>query len=75
VKPKTVDSEIEQYRNFLLDWTELVAAGVAPGGLLEIVRDHLEAVICLAEEAPEARQAECQYLVERYEALMRRLMN
>ena len=69
-----VDRELATYRRRLMECASLYAAGRRET-LAALARVDMEDMIFLAEEVPDHRRAECEYLVERYESLLQRLMH
>jgi hypothetical protein len=72
--PVHVETEIEHYRARLEQLAECVASEQRTD-LYEEVRADADALICLMEEVPEPWHPGLQYLLERYENLMRSLLN
>lgn len=70
-----IDDEIESYRALLLHWAEVAAQGDWPVGFYQMVRDRTDALICLLDEVPESRRWEIEYVVDRFEALQRSILN
>lgn len=75
MRAELVDEEIESYRALLLHWAEIAAQGEWPLGFFQMVRNRTDALICLLEEAPENRRWEIEYMVDRFEALQRSILN
>lgn len=71
---ETIDRHLELYRDNAASIAMLIEAG-RPPGLDVIVRDHMEDLIHLAEEVPNDRRAEVDYLIDRYEAMLKSVRN
>lgn len=75
MKRETIDQELERYRSHALHFAGLLAAGLRFPELVGDVRAYMEDLICLAEEAPDDRRAEIEYLIDRFDALQKRMLN
>lgn len=68
-----IDREVTLFRQSLFSMAERLAEGDRLP--YEEVRNEVDALVCLMEEAPAKKQPKIAYLVERYEALLRKLVN
>jgi hypothetical protein len=75
VKREAVDQDLDRYRRHALHFAGLLAAGLRFPELVGNVRDLMEDLICLMEEAPEDRRAEIEYLIDRFDELQKRMLN
>jgi hypothetical protein len=70
-----VDQELSRYHGLALHLAELLAEGVLAPEHAGQIRAHIDALTCLLEEAPDDRQAHVEYLIDRFGALWRRVIN
>jgi len=69
---EAIDRELAKHRERLMNCAALVEIG-SPEGLGVIVRSHMEDAGFLALEVPDDRRGEVEYLIERYEALLKQV--
>lgn len=73
---EAVEQCLEEGRDALVLLAELLAGGKRSSGEVFVrARAELDALVCLLDETPEARRDEVEYLIERYEALVRSTSN
>jgi hypothetical protein len=75
LKPEDVDRELKIYRAKALHFAGLLEVGLRFPELTGQVRHYMEDLICLAEEAPEDRRPEIEYLIDRFDALQKQMLN
>lgn len=75
MKSEDIDRELEMYRAKALHFAGLLEVGLRFPELTGQVRDYMEDLICLAEEAPENRREEIEYLIDRFNALLKQMLN
>ena len=75
MKPEDLDRKLEGYRAKALHFAGLLELGLRFPELTGQVRHYMEDLICLAEEAPEDRRSEIEYLIDRLDALQQQMLN
>lgn len=75
LKSEDVDRELEIYRAKALHFAGLLEMGLRFPELTGQVRHFMEDLICLAEEAPEERRSEIDYLIDRFGAIQKQMLN
>lgn len=75
LRRQTIDEELTKYRGRALHFAEVLACGLRFPDLVWTLRHYMEDHICLADEAPDDRQDEINYLIDRFDALQRQMAN
>lgn len=73
MKSEDVDRELEIYRAKALHFAGLLEMGLRFPELTGQVRHFMEDLICL--EAPEERRSEIDYLIDRFDAIQKQMLN
>ena len=73
---EAVEACLAEGRDALVLLSELLASGSGSSSEVCVrARAELDALICLLDESPTARRADVEYVIERYEALVRSTSN
>ncbi len=75
MRSEDVDRELEIYRAKALHFAGLLEVGLRFPELTGHVRHYMEDLICLAEEAPEGRRPEVEYLIDRFDSLRKQMVS
>ena len=69
---ESIDRELERYRKHLLDAVDRMQLQISGArGWADIARQQMEDLIFLVDEVPDDRRAEVEYLIDRFEALVK----